>query len=140
MTHEIVARKIAAIFARTARVRELLPADVEAFLERRTEAEALLLNLFLALQECTDLALRLVADRGLGVPGDARSAFDLLARAGLVDAPLARKVAAAIGPRNRIAHEYAGLDLRRVYASARDDLPDLDAFAAAAAALLPQEE
>jgi len=134
MTREIIARKVAAIRGRTARVRELLPPDAETFLAARTEAEALILNLFLALQESSDLALHLVADRGLGVPGDARSAFELLARAGLVAPALAGRLAAAVGLRNRIAHEYTGLDLRRVFTSARDHLADLDAFAAAVAA------
>jgi uncharacterized protein YutE (UPF0331/DUF86 family) len=67
---EVLARKVAAIRARTARVRELLPATVDEFLAHRTEAEALILNLYLALQECSDLALHLVAAMGLGVPGD----------------------------------------------------------------------
>ena len=133
MTGVVVARKIAEIRNRTARVRELLPADAEQFLAHRTEAEALILNLFLALQKCTDLAMHLVADRGLGVPGDARGAFDSLVRAGLVDPPLGARLAAAVGLRNRIALEYSQLDLARVYEAARDDLGDLEAFAAAAA-------
>lgn len=133
MSHEVLARKIAAIRGRTARVRELLPATVDAFLSRRTEAEALMLNLFLALQECSDLALHLVAGLGLGVPGEARAAFDLLARNDLIPAPLARKLSAAVGLRDRIAHEYGGLDLRKVYAAARDDLGDLDAYVNAVA-------
>ncbi len=45
----------------------------------------------------------------------------------------ARKLAAAVGLRNRIAHEYGSLDLRLVYEAARDDLDDLLAFAAALA-------
>lgn len=134
MTDEVLARKIAAVRSRTARVRELLPVTVDEFLSRRTEAEALILNLFLALQECSDLALHLVADRGLGVPGEPRAAFELLARNNVISPPLARKLSAAIGLRNRIAHEYGGLDLRKVYAAARDDLGDLDAYVDAVAA------
>ena len=81
MSGEVLARKIAAIRTRTARVRELTPPTVEEFLSRRTEAEALILNLYLALQECSDLALHLVADLGLGIPGEPRAAFEALARA-----------------------------------------------------------
>ncbi len=133
MTLPVVARKIAEIRARVARVRELLPPDVETFLARRTEAEALILNFYLALQESADLAMHVTADRGLGVPGDARGAFDLLAKAGLLPPALAHQLAAAVGLRNRIAHEYGALDLRLVHAAARDDLGDLEAFAAAVA-------
>lgn len=134
MSNEVLARKIAAVRLRTARVRELLPATVDEFLSHRTEAEALILNLFLALQECSDLALHLVADLGLGVPGEPRAAFEILARSDVIPAPLSRSLSAAIGLRNRIAHEYAGLDLRKVYAAARDDLGDLDAYVDAIAA------
>ena len=35
--------------------------------------------------------------------------------------------------RNRIVHEYGRLDLQRVYEAARDDLGDLESFAAAVA-------
>ena len=117
----------------------MLPASVEEFLAHRTEGEALILNLFLALQECSDLALHVVSARGLGVPGDVRSAFELLAKAGMIDGELGSKLAAAVGLRNRIAHEYTGLDLRRVYESARDLLGDLEGFAAAVV-LLPGAE
>jgi uncharacterized protein YutE (UPF0331/DUF86 family)/predicted nucleotidyltransferase len=129
----VVARKVPEIRARGARVGELLPPTVQDFVAHRTEAEALILNLFLALQESSDLAMHVVADRALGVPGDARGAFDTLAKAGLVPAALAGRLAAAVGLRNRIAHEYGHLDLGLVYEAARDDRGDLDEFAAAVA-------
>lgn len=132
----VVARKVADLRARVARVRELLPPDVDAFLARRTEAEALILNLFLALQTASDLALHVVAERGLGVPADARSAFDALARAGLVPHALARRLAGAVGLRNRIAHEYGHLDLTLVYDAAQNDLGDLVDLAGAVAEAL----
>ena len=134
MTKIVVARKIADVRGRVERVRELLPADPERFIAERTPAEALILNLYLALQGANDLAMHVVADRGLGVPGDARGAFELLERSGIVPRDLARKLAAAVGLRNRIAHEYGGLDLRKVHAAATDDLGDLEAFTGVVAA------
>jgi uncharacterized protein YutE (UPF0331/DUF86 family) len=71
---------------------------------------------------------------GLGVPGEPRAAFDVLSRAGVFSTELARKLSAAVGLRNRIAHEYGGLDLGKVYDAVRRDLGDLDDFAAAVAA------
>lgn len=133
MSEATLARKIADLRARVARVRELLPEDVAHFLARRTEAEALILNLFLALQCASDLALHAVADRGLGVPGDARSAFETLARARIISPELATRLAASVGLRNRIAHEYGTLDLRLVHEAARDDLDDLLRLAGALA-------
>ena len=134
MTDVVAHRKVAALRGRIARIGELLPSTADRFIADRTPAEALILNLFVALQDASDLAMHLVADGGLGVPGDARGAYELLGRAGVVTPDLARRLAAAVGLRNRIAHEYGGLDLGLVYEAARDDLGDLEAFAAAAAA------
>jgi uncharacterized protein YutE (UPF0331/DUF86 family) len=140
VTETVVARKVAAIRARTARVRELAPQTAEEFVAKRTEAEALILNLYLALQESSDLAMHMVADLGLGIPGEPRAAFEALARAGVISGQLARKLGGAVGLRNRIAHEYGELDLAKVHAAVRRDLGDLDQFAAAvAAARLPEK-
>jgi len=127
------ARKIADLRERVARVRELLPADYETFVAERTEAEALIFNLYLALQTSSELALRIVAERGLGVPGNPREAFDALARDAVITPELAHRLAAAVGLRNRIAHQYDRIDLMLVFVAARDELTDLEAFAAAAA-------
>jgi uncharacterized protein YutE (UPF0331/DUF86 family) len=54
----------------------------------------------------------------------------MLAKSGLVQESLATRLAAAVGLRNRIAHEYGRLDLGRVYEAARDGLGDLESFAA----------
>jgi uncharacterized protein YutE (UPF0331/DUF86 family) len=129
VTKVAVARKVAEVLAHVARVRELLPRTVEQFLSERTAAEALILNLYLSLQGCSDLAMHVVADRGVGVPADARGAFELLGRNGVVAPELARRLAAAVGLRNRIAHEYGALDLKRVYELVRDELGDLESFA-----------
>ncbi len=131
MNRAVLARKISDLLMRVARVRELLPPTEEAFGRDRTAAEALILNLYLALQGCSDLALAVVADRGLGVPANVRDAHTLLARAGVVPVELSRRLAGAVGLRNRIAHEYGDLNLSRVYQAARDDLGDLEDFAKA---------
>ena len=129
MTQEVIARKVAEIRSRVRRVRELLPDEIVAFRANRTEAEALILNLYLALQGCSDLAMHVVADRGPGVPGGARQAHDLLQQDGLLPDGLATSLAAAIGLRSRIAHSYGALDLQLVFEAAQDDLDDLTAFA-----------
>ena len=126
----VVARKIAEIRARVARVRELLPPSAADFVTGGTATEALILNLYLALQATSDLALHAVADRGLGVPGDARAAFQVLGTTGLVPPALVTRLSAAVGMRNRIAHQYGDMDLALVYAAARDGVEDLTTFAA----------
>jgi uncharacterized protein YutE (UPF0331/DUF86 family) len=92
-----------------------------------------LFYLFLAIQECIDLAAHWVADEGWGEPDDAGSAFDLLADRGVIGAESANTLRAAAGLRNRIAHGYALLDYDRVHREAREGIPSLRNFLVAIA-------
>jgi uncharacterized protein YutE (UPF0331/DUF86 family) len=92
-----------------------------------------LFYLFLAIQECIDLAAHWVADEGWGEPDDAGSAFDVLADRGVIDREAATALRAAAGLRNRIAHGYALLDYDRVHREARTGIPALRRFLAAIA-------
>jgi uncharacterized protein YutE (UPF0331/DUF86 family) len=56
------------------------------------------------------------------------SAFLLLARAGVIDEPLAIRVSRAASLHNLIVHQYADLDSAQLAGAISDGLPDLDAF------------
>jgi len=84
----------------------------------------------LALQICLDVGAHLIAEFGLGPPGDYRGVVSRLAQAGVLDEALAGRLANAAGLRNRLVHGYAQLDDHRVFA-ALDHLDDLRQFAAA---------
>lgn len=90
-----------------------------------------LFYLFLAIQECIDLAAHWVADAGWGEPDEAASAFDVLAERGVIDPGTATTLRAAAGLRNRIAHGYAMLDYARVHREAQEGIPALRTFLAA---------
>jgi uncharacterized protein YutE (UPF0331/DUF86 family) len=92
-----------------------------------------LFYLFLATQECIDLAAHWVADEGWGEPDDAGSAFDILADRGVITRESATALRGATGLRNRIAHGYALLDYDRVHREAREGIPSIRAFLAAIA-------
>jgi uncharacterized protein YutE (UPF0331/DUF86 family) len=103
----------------------------EAYLADSQRRDLALFYLFLAIQECIDLAAHWVADAGWGEPDDAASAFDVLAERAVVDRETATTLRAAAGLRNRIAHGYAMLDYARVHREAQDGIPALRAFLAA---------
>ncbi|MEW6323478.1 MAG: DUF86 domain-containing protein [Acidobacteriota bacterium] len=84
--------------------------------------------MFLALQECIDLAAHWLADAGWGPPDDAGSAFDVLAERGALSRALATTLREGVGLRSRIAHGYALLDYQRVQAEALRGIPALRAF------------
>ncbi len=124
----LLATKIAAVRDAVARVRAVLPADAARFLADRTAREVVVLNLFVALQECVSLAAHWLADEGLDVPRTYADVFRRLGDRGVVSSELGVRLAAASGFRNLIAHQYGALDWKRVHALATERLDDLLAF------------
>ncbi len=129
----VLAKKIASVRDAVARIRAVLPADVESFAADRTAREVVVLNLFVALQECVALAAHWLADSGADVPAGYRELFLSLARDGVLDASLAQKLAAASGLRNLVAHQYGVLDWNRIYEIASSHLDDLLSYCEALA-------
>jgi uncharacterized protein YutE (UPF0331/DUF86 family) len=107
--------------------------DAETFLTATKDRDLAAFYLFLALQECIDLAAHWVADQGWDVPDDAGSTFDVLASRGAIPRVLADRLRQGVGVRNRIAHGCAQLDYARVRSEALNGIPDLRAFLAAVA-------
>jgi uncharacterized protein YutE (UPF0331/DUF86 family) len=95
----------------------------EVFEAAVKDRDLALFYLFLALQECIDLAAHWVADAGWGSPDDAGSTFDVMADRGAIPRELATTLRQGVGLRNRIAHGYAALDYQRVRAEALRDIP-----------------
>jgi uncharacterized protein YutE (UPF0331/DUF86 family) len=102
-----------------------------SFLADPARRDLALFYLFLAIQECIDLAAHWVADAGWGEPDDAGSAFDVIAERGVIGPATATMLRAATGLRNRIAHGYAMLDYARVHREAQEGIPALRQFLAA---------
>jgi uncharacterized protein YutE (UPF0331/DUF86 family) len=124
----VLATKIAAVRDAAARVRSVLPADEGAFRSDRTVREVVVLNLFVAVQECVALAAHWLADGGRAVPGSYGELFRGLGDDGVLPAELAERLAAAAGFRNLVAHQYGVLDWTRTYVLASDHLADLLQF------------
>ncbi|MBI2896769.1 MAG: DUF86 domain-containing protein [Deltaproteobacteria bacterium] len=82
----------------------------------------------LVAQCCLDLAMELVAKRGLGVPDSYRDAFARLAQVGLISAEQATALQVWAGLRNVLAHLYAEVDLDRLYAAMTEDRAVLRQF------------
>jgi uncharacterized protein YutE (UPF0331/DUF86 family) len=110
-----------------------LGGDVDAFVADRDRRDLAIFYLFLAIQECIDLAAHWVADAGWMAADDAGSMFDELASRGALTSELAATLRGAVGLRNRIAHGYAMLDYRRVYEESRAGVENLREFLTAVA-------
>jgi len=130
-----LAQKIAGVRDATARIRAVLPATAELFTADRTVREIVILNLFVAIQGCLDLASHWLAHEGWTVPQRYADLFSALAEHEVISLDLSRRLASAAGLRNLVAHQYGALNWNRVYALAGSPaLDDLEEFCAALAA------
>ena len=110
------------------RVRSILPATKQTFVDDRDARELVILNLFVAIQACLDLATHWVADAGWAMPRRYADVFEALAEHSVIPRDLAARLGDAAGFRNLVAHQYAVLDPGLVYAIASSGVRDLDMF------------
>lgn len=88
-------------------------------------------TLQIGIQAALDVASHVVSDRRLGEPRTNRELFDLLARDGWVDEPLADSLRRMVGFRNVLVHGYDDVDLEVVLDVIANRLGDLLAFVTA---------
>ena len=134
----ILTRQIAAVRDAADRIREVLPAQPEAFMADRTTREIVILNLFVALQECLSLATHWLADEGWDIPANYAGIFRVLAEHEVLDHDLAARMASAAGLRNLIAHRYAALDWTLIHDVASNHIEDLLRFCEVLAEATPR--
>ena len=111
--------------------RAQLEADLDTWLKVSRALE-------LAAQCCLDLAMEIVAKRGLGVPETYRDAFVRLAQAGLITPSQSLSLQGWMGLRNVLAHMYTTVDLDQVFAAMTENKATLREFGRLAAAELSQ--
>lgn len=86
----------------------LSDADLQAIMERQLE---------LAVGAAVDLNVHLLAQSGYGIPADAYTSFlELAQHLRAIPLDLAYELAPSTGLRNRLAHEYEGIDHSLVFA------------------------
>lgn len=106
--------------------REELESDLDTWLKVTRALE-------LVAQCCVDLAMELVAKRGLGIPETYRDAFVRLAQDGLLTAEQSVALQGWAGLRNVLAHLYTSIDLDRLHAAMIEDKEVLRALGRLAA-------
>lgn len=82
--------------------------ELETNLDRQ---DAIVLNLQRACEAAIDTAMHLVRKHKLGVPQHSREAFEMLEKAQIIDAALARQMQAMMGFRNISIHDYQKLSI-----------------------------
>jgi uncharacterized protein YutE (UPF0331/DUF86 family) len=128
---DVLAERASAVERHLLRVRQKLPSTPHDFHPHTDASDAVILHPWQATQMVLDLALGACAQLHLGAPAGYADAFVRLSAAGLIDSALARKLAAAAGFHNLVAHAYESIDLVRVHNAATHGPADLRAFLAA---------
>ena len=99
-----------------------------AFLANRERQYAVLHALQLSIEATVEIATHICAADALGTPSSYAEAFDLIERAGIVDAELAEDLRRMARFRNRIVHFYGQIDLPLVYRLLQERLGDFDRY------------
>jgi uncharacterized protein YutE (UPF0331/DUF86 family) len=92
--------------------------------------------LHLAMESVLDIANHLIADDGLELPETYRDAFVILARHGVLEVELGKRLQLWAGFRNVLVHAYLAIDHGMAWDAIVHDLAELRQFAAIAAARL----
>jgi uncharacterized protein YutE (UPF0331/DUF86 family) len=125
---EILAARVATVGRHLRRVADKTPKSASDLVAATDTSDAVILHLWMAVQQTIDLATALCVRLGLGVPESYRDAFERLSSSGYMDAGLASRLARAAGFRNVVAHAYEGLDMAIVHRAAVEGPEDLRAF------------
>ena len=78
-----------------------------------------------AIQAVLDICNHIVADLGLEAPLEYRQTPEILPKQKLLPVRLSKRMAAMIGLRNILVHDYLGINLQRVWEIVEEDLPML---------------
>jgi len=127
---DLVAQKVASAQGRLAEADEIFARPLKEFLDDEKQRDLATFYVFLAIQECLDLAAHWVAEREWGPPEQAGEAFEILREKGILDDELTQGLRGATGLRNRIAHGYTDIAPERMYDEYRDGTAVLRRFLA----------
>jgi uncharacterized protein YutE (UPF0331/DUF86 family) len=111
MADDVLINKSATVERCVARAREEYAHDPANFSTNFTRQDAAILNVQRACEAVLDMGQHIVRRENLGVPQSARDVFELLARAGWIDAPLAEALKHMVAFRNIAVHDYQSLIL-----------------------------
>ena len=128
---DLIIAKAGSIQKHLKRIAAKSDVDTNSFLSDVDRQEVISFNLHLVIENCIDIAAHIISEEGYGMPGSASDMFYLLEENSFVDRKLTEKMVKAVGLRNLIVHEYAKVDLGRLYQIVQKDIGDIKDFLAA---------
>jgi len=122
---ELVERKIALVLEDVERLRRLTSLPEEAYLADEIHEALAERYLERAIGRILDVNYHLISETASVVPRDYADSFLKLADIGVLPQDRAAHYARLAGLRNRITHEYNGLDVRLIHKAARETVEEI---------------
>ncbi len=129
---DAIARRLLALSECLSELARPEAGDAEALASDAVLRAAVERWLQVAVEACIDVATHLIAAEGWTPAGSARDTFLVLANHDQIPLDLAQRLGSAAGMRNILVHDYVAVDLGRIAHAVRNDLTDLQRFAALA--------
>jgi len=130
MPDAVLESKLAALRRCVERLEAKRPQTIDALLEDIDLQDIVAVNLERAIQQCVDIAARVVATRSETTPSSMAESFTSLAHLEIIDANLAQRMRKAVGLRNVAVHLYQSIDWEIVFHVLWNNLDDFRDFAA----------
>lgn len=124
----IITAKMANIKKNLDRLKEKQGLDSREFHTNKDIQDIVLLNLQAAIQGCIDISSHIISDNDWGVPGSLAGLFDILAEKKVISEEMKKIMRQMVGFRNLIVHEYAEMDMDKVYSVFTNRLVDFNNF------------
>ena len=125
---EIVRSKIAQVQHYVQRLREKQSVSIQELQANEDLQDIVLHNLQNAIQGCLDMATHIIADEGWAIPPTQAGLFQTLSDHQVVSPEQSAQMKAMVGFRNIIIHEYAVVNMKKVYDILMHHLQDFDRF------------
>ena len=100
----------------------------EEVIDNRFMLDSMLWNLYVVIQGCIDLGLKVAAKLNLPTPETYSDLFNILARFKIIPAELKDNLISMAKFRNVLAHAYATLDVVRIHKNLKTDLMDIKKY------------
>ena len=129
MDKDVVLNKLESLRRCLQRVQDKTPASVDLLVEDVDLQDIIVLNLERAIQTSVDIGLHIISDLEVPVPETMAQTFDVLKKAGCLEAATAERMAKSVGFRNTAVHAYQEIDWDIVYCIITEHLDDFREFA-----------
>ena len=139
INHELVERKISLILQDLEQLREMAKLDLSQYLaDLRNEilSERYLERI---IGRVIDINFHIVAEQTLSAPADYYGSFTQLVDFKILDHDSAARYAKLVGLRNRLAHEYNGIDEKMIYDAVKDVVAELPRYLEAVKSFIATE-